>query len=83
MSVKLKKIAELLTEKCMHNGIFRAYVYSSILSIYYADIANMRTYHDTCIYCASAEPFMWGLLRLAPIMVMYCMLLTSTSHLGG
>ena len=33
----------------MHKKIFRAYVYSSILSIYYANIANITTYHDTYI----------------------------------
>ena len=59
---------ELVTKKRMHNRIFHTYVYSTMLSIYYADIAHDRhTIHNIIymyIYCGSDESFMWGNDRL-------------------
>ena len=66
---------ELVTKKRMHNRIFHTYVYSTMLSIYYADIAHDgRTIHNIIymyIYCGSNEPFMWGSLRLVPINLLH------------
>lgn len=67
---------ELETKKYMHNRIFHAYVYSTMLSIYYANIAHdAHTIHNIIymyIYCSSDESFMWGSLRLVPINLLHC-----------
>ena len=57
-----------MSKKRMRSRIFHAYAHSTMLSIYYTDIAHTTVVLYTHTYIAgNAVLFMWSSLRLVPI----------------